>query len=91
MEAGSIQEKLSGCIPNKLESNLRLNLPPFCSNRESTAESSTRPSFHDLNNSSIANTVMFLRVTSHLVRLALLPPETKGLLKDPAGNYHILI
>ena len=58
--------KGSGCIPNKLESNLCLRFPPFGSNRESTVASSTISSFHDLNNSKIANAVMVLRVTSHV-------------------------
>ena len=77
MEAGPVQQGL-GYIPYKLESNLRLRFSPFCSNRESTAERSARASFHDLNNSSIANTVMALRVTSWpSVRTPLQHPETK--------------
>ena len=49
MEAGAIQQG-SGCIPNKLESNICQFFPPFGSNRESCLASSTIPSSYVLSN-----------------------------------------
>ena len=68
--------KLDPCIPNKLESNLRLHFPPFLIT-ESIAESSTRPSFRDFNNSSMANTVMVAWVTSHFSKNYPTAPRNK--------------
>lgn len=52
---------------------------PFCSNRESAAGSLPKSSFRDLNYSSMANTGMALRVTSHVGKNSPLAPRNKKL------------
>ena len=64
---------------------------PICSNRESTAEILQDQVSTILIKPSMANTVIVPRVTWHVSKNFPISPRNKDLLKDPAGNHHLLI
>ena len=81
MGAGPSQQG-SGCIPNKLKLNLHLHFPLFSPNRESTVESSARPSFHDLNDSSTESTDMAARGKLYVSNNSPIAPRNKRSFKS---------
>ena len=65
LENGPLQQG-PGCLSNKLESNLRLRFPPFCTDRKGFEKGTTRSSFNDHNHPSLANTNMVPRIAQNV-------------------------
>ena len=84
MEAGPMHSKYVGI-------KFTTTFSAFSYNRESIAESSTRPSFRDFNTPAWQIQSWLPGLLRMSVRTTLLLQETKDLLIDPTGNYHLLI
>ena len=85
LEAGPIQQG-AGCVPDKLESSLRLRFPPICSNRKGVAESAKGSSHNNNNYSSMASTTLVPDVTAHVSKNSIITPIKEGPSSGPKGQ-----